>query len=361
MRSIYIVYYTLKRQLKNKNEVIRGLIFTLLIILILGLSLKEAFTSDQFNQQNISVYSNKIEAFNSFQSYIASKPQYKHIIKLVKVNSNNVGIQNVKSEKSDVYIKILEPPNKSIEVEKVSVLHSNDFEDSFIKSLINSYRNSLGEHNAQVNVVKGNPLDLTSKQPNAMGYYSVTMIIMIMFYNCAYGANIVIEDRDKNKVSRIISLPISYRKHITCKIIGEVIFVFLEAIFLIMCTKFIYKANWGSKFVDIFLAMLLFSIFCITFGTALASIIKSEELISFILTSGIAILTFIAGGYVPIEYLNKTINNLSILSPSYAIQTIVFKNIYGYSYSVSGFYLELILLSIILFMITMVFGKEKEQ
>jgi ABC-2 type transport system permease protein len=358
MEVIYIAYYTAMMEFKKKTRMTRTILFVLLLIPILGFSLDLAYKPFGFDNQKVEVYSNNPNAINSLQKFIDTT-EYKDKIKLVRVNSNKVGTQNVNSRKSDAYIELEQLPDKSIKIKNVYVFYYDDYDVSLVKSLVSSYKSSEYEDKSVDNVINNNPIDLQNMRPTAIEYYSITMIVMIILYSSKDGMRIVNEARDKNMIGRVKSFPISYRKYMTGKIIGKVVIAFMQAMILILATKFIYRVNWGENFMDIIPVIFLFSIFSVNLGSALSSIIKNVNLTEYILELMVPIFTLIAGGYISSNYLSEKINNLGVLSPSYAVQNIIFKNIYGYNYAVNGFYLELVILSIVLFIVTMVFGRSR--
>lgn len=353
MEMIYIAYYTVKMDLKNRRGMLRSMIFVTIIIAILGVSLNSTFKTFSFDVQTVAVYSKDDKGIEELQNFINSRSEYKSRIRLLKVNSKNEGMSDLNNEKCDEYIELLNGKIKN------AYFYINDeYETSTLKSLTSSYKNSKYETGKYENI-KDEPLDLQDKEPNAISYYAVTMVIMIMLYSAQGGINIVAKAMEKNMINRVRSMPIGYKKYITGSIIGKVLVLFVTSSFILLFSKFIYGANIGSSFTEVFGVILLFSIFSINFGTALLSIIRNKTVVEYALQILIPIITLVSGGYIYNEYLAESINRLSIFSPSYAAEEIMFKSIYGYNYSVKGFVLELIVLSIIFYLITIMFGEEK--
>lgn len=92
---------------------------------------------------------------------------------------------------------------------------------------------------------------------------------------------------------------------------------------------------------------------------ALKSIIKDKSTTWYIINILVPFFTIISGGYISNSFLNSDISKISILSPSYAVQNIIFKYAYGYSQNINSFYVELLVLCVVLFYITIICGRRK--
>lgn len=362
MNVFCIAYYTAKRQLKNRSGIISFIFFTLLLILVVGNSLKTAYEPMSFDKQSICIYSNNQKNIDNFQNFIKASGAYKDKITITRVKSKKVGIDNVKNRINDAYIELVNPEvNTYAQVKNLYVYYSNDFDTSMIKNVIGSYN-----YGANINggkgtgdIVQNNPLNLENKRSNSTGYYSVTMLLMIMLYCASYGVDIVNEDKNRNMIGRIKSLPISRIKLIIGKVLGSVSVIFFLAMCIIIFSKFVYKVNWGDNIINQIPIMLLFSFFTVSMGTFIGSIIKDLVIIDYIINLIVPFFTLISGGYIGNMFLSDNINNISFLSPSYAAKNIILKNIYGYRMDVSVFYIELIGASILFISITIVLGRRK--
>jgi ABC-2 type transport system permease protein len=345
--------------MKNKSGIIKVIFFTLLLILILGNSLKIAYEPMSFDHQNICVYSNNQKNIHDFQNFIMSNKVYKNKIKIVQVKSKEIGINNVEKGINDGYIELDNSRTMyPAQVKNLYIYYSNDFDVSMIKNAIESYKYSgVLKGSKNMNMIQENPVNLENKRQSSTGYYSVTMLLMIMLYCSRYGVDIVNEDNNRNMIGRIKSLPMNPAKRIIGKIIGSVSVIFSQAMCIIIFTKFVYKVNWGDNMMNIIFIILLFSFFSVCLGTFIGSVVKELVVTDYIINMAVPFFTLISGGYVGNMFLSDTINNISFLSPSYAAENIIFKNIYGYGMDVSGFYIELIIISILLFSITLVFGR----
>lgn len=361
MKVLHIAYYTAKRKLKNKSGIISIIFFTILLILVLGNSLKLVYEPMSFDNQSICIYSDNQKNIDNFENFLKTKDAYKGKIKVTEVKSRQIGINNVKKRTNDAYIELENPKGVPYaQVKNLYVYFSNDFDVSMIKSAIDSYKDSENV-TGQVsnNIIQNNPLNLQSKRATATGYYAITMLLMIMLYWSEYGVAIVNEDKNINMMGRIKSLPITRVKLMIGKTIGSVSIIFFQAMCIIIFSKFVFQVNWGNSIINVVGIILLFSFFTVSLGTFIGSIIKDIVITDYIISLGVPFFTLISGGYIGNIFLSDKINSISFLSPSYAAKNIILKNIYGYGSDIRGFYIELIVASILLFFITIVLGRRK--
>ncbi len=363
MNVLRIAYYTAKRQLKNKSGIISVIFFTLLLILVLGNSLKIAYEPMSFDKQSICIYSNNQKNIDDFQNFLKANEAYKDRINIIEVKSREIGINDVRKKINDAYIELGNSKGESSpQVKNLYVYYSNNFDVSMIKSAIDSYKYDEDVTGKVKNdIIQNNPLNFQGKKATSTGYYAVTMTLMIMLYCSQYGVDIVNGDKNKNMLGRIKSLPIDTIEHMIGKILGSVSVIFFQATCILIFSKFIYKVNLGNNIINLIPIILLFSFFTVSLGTFIGSVIKDIVVIDYIINLAVPFWTIISGGYVGNMFLSDSINNISFLSPSSAAKNIILKNIYGYGMDVSGFYIELILASILFFLITIVLGRRKAE
>lgn len=350
MEILHIAYYTFKRNFKG--GILRSVILPGIIILILGISLKTVYSANFDSKDNAIVFAQSDKEFSEFQSFIMHTESFKDNVILTRAKAEKEVIAIMKSNnKYDAGI-ILEG-GKNI---KLYTYQINSLDGSFFRSIVNSY-GILKAANIKDNNKMASKVGIKAKMPSSMAYYSVTMIIMFTFYGALYGSDIVSEDKDNRRESKTASLPIKINKIIIGEVLGSTLLIFTYAVILILITKFAYGADWGNNYEIIILALLIFSFFSINFGTTIALIMKDSSSSEYIIQMLVPFFTIISGGYVTRRVFSEVVNSMSKFSPSFAVQNIIFKNIYHYSNNVGLFYLELVILGGVLFVITLLLGR----
>lgn len=358
MEIIHIALYTIKRRISNVKILLRMVFFPLLLILIIGVSLNSFYSSTNYSSETIEVHCETNTAFNDFQNFIKSDTAFKNNIFLKRASGKLVEVNKLNKGDISAYIEL----NNNFSVGTVYVHRLDSYDTSYIKEIVSSYENSKKLDVLNINDkknVKEIALDLKNKKPKSIDYYSVTMLVLIMFYGAFYGVSLISEDEAKNIEGRIKGLPISEKKYIIGKIIGSVSIVFVQAVLILFISKYVYKANWGNNLPQLLLILALFSFFVINVGTFIQVITRDDSTGRYIINVLTPFFTFISGGYISSKFLSDDINRISILSPSYAVQNIIFKNVYDYSLNYNVYYYELIILSVAMFLTTLILGRRK--
>ncbi|MDD3223899.1 MAG: ABC transporter permease [Clostridium sp.] len=353
MQTLNIAFYTFKRSMNNKNIVFKVIFFDILLILITGFSLKTSYETPNWETQQISVYSNDYD-FKNFKSFINSSPIYKKYIKVKQVKSKAAGIEGSKGEENGECIEI-----KNGQVKSFYVYMTDLFTRSIAKDAVNDYKyNQSKAQNLKGSFTGEHSIDLKKETFDSFGFYSVTMLVMIILYDSKYGVNII-EEEYSSDFFRISCIPVNRNKIILGKIIGSTAVVFLQGIAIAIFAKILCKTNWNNNWLNNMLAIFVFAFFSINMGAFTKSVVKDKKVALNITNILIPVFTFIAGGYIPQQYLGDEIMRVAPLSPSYAVQNIIFNNIYGFKANEQLYYSELLIISFVLLLGTMIFKRRQ--
>lgn len=88
-------------------------------------------------------------------------------------------------------------------------------------------------------------------------------------------------------------------------------------------------------------------------------IISSKEVSKYIVEILIPIFTILSGGYVSRRILGDKLTEFSMFSPSYAAQNIIFNAIYALNIGTKMFYIELIILDLILGTLVLILARRR--
>lgn len=346
MRILHIAYYTFKR--KFVGAISPMIMLPLVLIFILGNSLKLLYSPINIggDSSTLAVYSTDAHEFKSIENFLKGNKSFRQCIKIVKVNQKEKAMKELKERKYDAFI--------DVESRKVYSNAINTVDASLIQSFIKTY-NFSGNKNIQFSNIK-NMYNSANRRMDAIGYYSITMLVMIILYGAEYGIDSV--DDDKGMINKTISLPMRREKMIIGRNLGAILVIFVSSIIVIVFSKFVYGAYFGSNYFLLMLNVILFLFFSVNLGSAICFIVKDGETASYIIQTLAIIFTFLGGGYFTTGFFNTNLKKISFLSPNYAEQNILFEIIYGYGKNVTGFYLQIIVLSLIVFGITVFYGRK---
>ena len=344
MKALNVVYYTILRNIRDKNSLIMMIAFPIVLILILGTALDGAFKVSSITKPLVYYVNEDTGTLGrAFDNYIKSSD----ISDIISVKTP-VSIQSAKSEiingdaEGLIYIgndytrNITENKKSQIEVftsdySKINSSIINSITASFLTraNTINTIKlkNNTAEYKTYKNIEEM-PLSAKGKTPRAVDYYSVTMLVMIIMYGINYGTYAYEEDKLNHTDIRINISPINKVDYLSGKTIGNILTLFFQALIVILFTKYVYKANWnGSIWITLYTCFII-SVFAFGFGMLISSLTRDSKLSNVIVNIIVPLFTFISGGYAPIVK-GKLIEIISNLSPNTLAQRAMFNNIYG--------------------------------
>ena len=346
----------MKKRIKNKSDSLRMILFPMFLIFVIGISLKTAYSPINFTTEKIDIFSQSDKVYSDFKNYIDNDKVFNKIIVINRVKSISEGKKYV----TDGNITALIQLSNNYTIINTYVYKMDYFETSYIKELSTSYENKKKfNFSSEGNNVKEVALNLNSKIPTSKDYYGVTMLVLMLFYCAYYGSALIGEDDEADIRGRIAALPINKSEYLTGKIIGSSLLVFLQSVFIIVLSSFFYKINWGNNPINLFFIVAIFSFFVINFGIFVRIITGDKALTSFIINILIPIFTLIGGGYLSSTFTSDALNKISFISPSFAVQNLIFKSIYNYNMNYNCYYYEIIILAIAMFLINIFIGRRK--
>lgn len=187
----------------------------------------------------------------------------------------------------------------------------------------------LQEHNNHVQI---RSLD-KKRQPGSTDYYAITMLTLIMLYSSLTGFWGFRNEVEQKTGSRILCSPIRNYEMLTGKVIGVITVTIVQALVVILFSKWVLNAYWGQDLMPVALLILTYAVMTVSLGVALAFLIKSSDAASGILNTIIPIFVFLGGGYVPLSAMGDSFAKIGMVSPVYWINTALFKIIYERNYS----------------------------
>ncbi len=171
------------------------------------------------------------------------------------------------------------------------------------------------------------------RQPGSTDYYAITMLTLIMLYSSLTGFWGFRNEVEQKTGPRILCSPIRNYEMLTGKVIGAITVTIVQALVVILFSKWVLNAYWGQDFLPVALLIFAYAVMTVSLGVALAFLIKSSDAAAGILNTIIPILVFLGGGYVPLSVMGDSFSKIGMVSPVYWINTALFKIIYERDYS----------------------------
>lgn len=328
MNLIWQIQYSMKRVLFDFRPLLTKLISSVIVILILGAVFDGSFKTENFDNKKVLYLNDDKGTYGSGSIMLESLMSNKNITELIsfeKIKSVDEGKKLVNEKKASAFFYFPEKSSdnigKSEEVYEFEVFcrsysgANSNTDGIVIKNILNSCVNALNavsvsyklNNLAKTEIVS--PLDSIKKvsvanteQATSMQYYAIAMTIMLIMSGTVYGGINIMDDYIGPLGKRLKISPIKPLEQYLGKVIGLGVMVTLEAVLIILFTKFIYGVDWGSHYLLLLAVVVSTAFFAVTLGAMLTILTKSdfgaEILCPTIVYSG----TFLSGGFIARDF-----------------------------------------------------------
>lgn len=338
MNTFRIAINTIKINITDKKTLAMMVLFPIILILILGNALKNVAGFSVKDLGKTTVYyfnedSGKIS--QSFDELLKNK-DIKKILDVKKAGSYDEGKRHVDNKDGAALIYINKDYSDNVNNDKkakISIYESKSdtIRNSIVKSIVDSFNNGANTTivasklaQKQVNFVEGdnveeNYISVAGKSPGAIDYYSVTMLVLILMYGANYGCS-QMEEFFFDKIGRRIrTTGVKLYEHLLGVLLGVVFTLFIQAMVLVLFTRYVYNANWGSHYFVIIGTMLALSALSTSIGILFMTLTGAADKASGLISIVVPIFTVVSGGYfkIPmpdIQILNYVPNKLAQVS-----------------------------------------------
>lgn len=155
------------------------------------------------------------------------------------------------------------------------------------------------------------------------------LVQFIMMMVLIYGGIVVMEDRKKGILSRVLFSAASIPELWGGKFLGRLLMGLLQALILIVTGLLFFGLNLGNYFLS-FLNVLFFSIAIASLSIFIGSILNKEDLIVGVSVLFANIFAALGGCWWPLEVVPRTFKTIGMVSPAYwamdAFHQIIFFN-----------------------------------
>jgi len=155
------------------------------------------------------------------------------------------------------------------------------------------------------------------------------MVQFILMMVLIYGGVLVMVDRQRGVLSRVLFSPVSIPQLWGGKFLGRLMMGILQALILIVTGILFFRLNLGNVFLSL-LNVLLFSIAIASLSIFIGSVLKKEDLIIGVSILLANIFAALGGCWWPIEVVPQTFKTIAMISPAYwamdAFHQVIFFN-----------------------------------
>ncbi|PED09585.1 ABC transporter permease [Bacillus pseudomycoides] len=339
MNIFNIAIKEIKSDFRDIKTLVSMLAFPVVLMLILGTALTNAFNSDNLSIKNIQVLY-KDEAGGKFSQAFETliKETGKSGIHFKKAAKDVDGKEEVKQNKYAGYVEMNQNGVKLYESDR------NSIEGSIIEGMLTTF---VDKYNVAVEVATVDPGKVSTvissgnhddyiketslqaaKKPSSMDYYAIAMTTMIALYGAMGASYLIRGERLRKTGDRLIAAPVSKAEIFIGKILGSIVVNALCLFLVVFFSKFVYGANWGDHLGVVFLILLTEVFLAISFGLGIGYITKTGEASKAIIMVVVQLASIFGGAYFVVE--ENMITNLSPLTwANTAIMKIIYANEVG--------------------------------
>lgn len=346
-----IVFKLVKKELmhffKNKMDIVTMVIFPIVLILVMGTSLKGIMNVDtNIFKDEVVYYSINCKNNTYIKNFeiIKSNLEKNYNIKFKLIEDIITVKENVNLEKSLAYISINNNGYEFYRNENGENISQKIFRNMFEQFL---HKNSLVETISENNInivnyksINEQVINLKEENINSNGvdsytYYTFAELVLIILYISSITSISLYKEKYLNTMSRMRICNISYLSILTSKVVLGIIIGIIQISVVFIVSRFMLNVNWGNNLVSIFLVLICLIIFSSILGVVTSVIFKDHKTSTSVCNILIIIMGLLGGSYMPISLITSSpITNLvakisptywaniSILSLSYGIKTI---------------------------------------
>lgn len=367
MKALYIAYYTTLRNVRDYRHLTSMLALPIVLILILGSALAGSFEIENIDPVKVVVVNeNEGMLLQNLKKFLQQE-DIKEIIDTETVENFDRGLEQIKSGEALALIHVEKADEGKIHVYKrnVSMFGGSVVQnvlDSFVQSANAEYAYSaLGGGDGSIasyDSISEETINPYGKRPKGLDYYAIAMLIMTMMYGTTYGASSMVEEQFYRTEIRLKSAPLHSYEVFIGKVTGTILTLLLDALVILLFTKYVYDVNWGDNMLFIMFTCATLAVLATSLGVASFIIIGDENKTQALLTIMIPVLTLLGGGYIPYQSMSSAMKKLSLLSPNYLSLRIMLNTIYdGSQVQIRNYMAILWIASLFLFIISAFRGR----
>lgn len=335
MRILSIALKDLKIMLKDKRSMAIVLLMPIILIFILGISLGSMFEDDDANISQFKVGfvdQDKTDASKEVKEFLETDEveEYAQVVTgtedklrerlkngelaaLIIVSENyeknidnkkDTSIRIIKDKGSELTSGITESILESYAKTYSSVLASSEAAGDQLEeyqlpgeAILENLKAILEDTRSYVGTddMSNNGSGIT-----AMQYYSAAMIAMFILFVGMLGTTMIIEEREENTLSRLMTTRAGKATILAGKFLGLFILGLLIISIMLLITKFVFNVDWGNSMAGLLLLSAALSFSACGLAILIATMFRSSAAVDIINPVLIMGMAFIGGNMYPI-------------------------------------------------------------
>ncbi|RKP48044.1 ABC transporter permease [Cohnella endophytica] len=311
MNILIIALKEIKTTLRDKRTFTFMLLFPIILMLILGTALSNAFSSTTPVGDLKLLYKSDIadkQLTQFWQSFsqaiekegIVSVPIEKGVDGKQEISANHyaayaeVGDQGIAyygSSKKTIESNILQGMLTAFADKYNLAAAAMATDPSLAEGIIRDANDSAAKYVKETSLI-------ADKQPGSIDYYAMAMTTMIALYASISGTLLFWVEKKRNTIVRMIASPVSKGEIFAGKVIGCTVINILLVFAVMLVSKFVFQADWGNHLGIVLVVLVTEVMLAVSLGLVL-SYWKGDSARSIVMIFT-QISSFIGGAYFPL-------------------------------------------------------------
>ncbi|THF73954.1 ABC transporter permease [Cohnella fermenti] len=339
MKIASIAWKEVVTTIRDRRAFLFMLAFPIVLMLILGSALSNAFTDSlSFDELKLAYtledQASPVESYwNGFSTSLASSG-----VAATALSAEADGQAAVKNGEYAAYAKIGSDGIAFYGSSKLTV--ESDILQAMLASFANRYSLAMAAASQAPDALpsllaaagSGTYVRETSltadRAPNSMDYYAMAMSTMIAFYACMSATQLFRSEKLRHTALRLTAAPLSKGELFAGKIIGSTVINFVFVIAVVAFSRFVLGAEWGSHYGSVLLLLFTEVLLAVSVGVGASYLFKSDGGSSVVMMVT-QIFSFIGGAYFPLSGMTGWWVWVAKLSPLYWINNALARIIYS--------------------------------
>ncbi|MCM3783158.1 ABC transporter permease [Neobacillus mesonae] len=328
MNVFHIIRKELVTELRDIRTFVFMIAFPIVLMIILGSALTNAFSSDYEMDSLSLIYKNNTsnEQLNaSWSGFMEALEQ--EGVSFTSAAEETDGQKVIQEDEYTAYAELTDDgiqyygnPKDSIEnniVQGMLTVFADQYNlmaaavkaDPAAAGQILAAQSSYGSFIQEVGL---NP----DKQPRSIDYYAITMSTMIALYSALSASYLIRGEVTRGTHIRLYASPVSKGTIFTGKVLASALINFLCVAVVVLFSKFVFQADWGSNYTAVFVLLFTEILLAVSLGLACSYLFKDGASHAVIIII-IQIASFVGGAYFPIHMESGLLSYVVQFSPLY--------------------------------------------
>ncbi len=309
MNILSIAFKEMKHNFRDGRTLMFMIAFPIVLMLILGLALTNAFSS------NVSIGDVRVvvkdstgggqlsEAFTAFTKELGKSGMTFEMLK--------PGMNGREEVENNRYADFVELTNQGISLYGSS---RDTVESNIVQGMLASFTDKYnaaaavaelepakaemvfaGSGHEYIKEISVNP----DRTPGSVDYYALAMTVMVAMWAAMSAGGLIQREIGQRTAVRLVTAPIRKSEVFTGKIMGGFFINLCCVLVMILFSKYVFKAYWGDHMSIVLLVLLTEVIMAMSLGLALSYLMKGTASRAFI-SLIVQLLSFFGGAYFPI-------------------------------------------------------------